>query len=387
MTAPAVYLDHHATTPLDEAVLEAMLPFLRGRPGNPSSPHAGGRAAHGAVERARERIAGLVGAGPGEVILTASATEASNLAILGTPARAGRTKLVMSAIEHPSVLEPMRALAASGRELVVVPVQPDGRVDRRRLADAIDERTLLVSIGAANGEIGVVQDLAVASELVHRAGALLHTDAAQAVGSLAIDSHELEIDLLSISAHKIYGPQGIGALIARPAARELLEPIIHGGGQEHGQRSGTTNVAGAVGFGEAAAVALERRSDDARRLAGLRDTLAGVLCQELDARVNGSQTHRLPGNLNVRIPGVEADALIASCPEVHFSAGSACSTGTPGPSPVLTAIGLTSEEAEESVRFGLGRSSTRDDILRAAQAIVLAARRLSAVPGVAGALA
>jgi cysteine desulfurase len=378
VSAAAVYLDHHATTPVDETVFEAMLPFLRARAANPSSPHAAGRSAHAAVERARERIGQLVGARPGEVILTAGATEASNLAIRGLRVGGDRTKVVTSGIEHPSTLEPIRRLGASGAEVVIVPVGPDGRVDREALAEVIDARTALVSIGAANGEIGVIQDLAAISEIVHRHGAMLHSDAAQAVLSQAIDCHELEIDLLSISAHKLYGPQGVGALIARGPARELLEPIMYGGGQENGLRSGTTNVAGAVGFGAAAVLAAEERGPAARRMATLRDTLAERLEQELGATVNGSRTHRLAANLNVRIPGVEADALIASCPEVQFSAGSACSAGSPGPSPVLTAIGLSPTEADECVRFGLGRATNGEEIARAGTAVINAARRILA---------
>jgi cysteine desulfurase len=277
VSAAAVYLDHHATTPIDDAVFDSMLPFLRGRPANPSSPHAAGREAHSAVEQARQQIATLVGARPGEVILTSGATEASNLAIIGTRVGGDRPKIVTTAIEHPSVLEPIRSLAASGSEVAIAPVDSDGRVDPDALAGIVDPRTALVSIGAANGEIGVIQDLRLLSEISHRHGALLHTDAAQAVLSQRIDCHELEIDLISISAHKLHGPQGIGALIARTGARQLLRPIIHGGGQENGQRSGTTNVAGAVGFGTAAVLAVEQRVPVAKRMAALRDRLADRL--------------------------------------------------------------------------------------------------------------
>lgn len=237
----------------------------------------------------------------------------------------------------------------------------------------------MVSIAAANGEIGTVEDLGPLVEATHRHGGLFHTDATQAIGTQRLDLSALGVDLASISAHKIYGPQGVGALIARSSARTQLKPIIHGGGQERGQRSSTTNVAGAVGFGAAAELLLEDREPTAERIGGLRDQLLKILAVELDARLNGPVDRRLPSNLNVRIPGVDADALIASCHKSDFSAGSACSSGVPNPSPVLLAIGLGDEDAQQSVRFGLGRSTTSDDLLRATGEIVHVARRLRAV--------
>jgi cysteine desulfurase len=243
----------------------------------------------------------------------------------------------------------------------------------------LDQHTALVSIAAANGEIGTVEDLAPLVEATHRHGGLFHTDATQAIGTQQLDVSVLGVDLVSISAHKIYGPQGTGALIARSSVRTELKPIIHGGGQERGQRSGTTNVAGAVGFGAAAELLLKDRESTTIRISGLRDQFLRSLEVELDARLNGPIDRRLPGNLNVRIPGVEADALIASCRGVDFSAGSACSSGVPGPSPVLLAIGLDDEAAQQSVRFGLGRSTTSDDLRRAIDEIVRVARRLRTV--------
>lgn len=372
----SVYLDHHATTPLDERVLTAMLPVLRGGGANPSSPHASGRAAKKLVDTAREQIAALVGVRAGEVILTAGATEASNLAILGLVSPDGRDKLISTTIEHPSVLEPLRKLESSGWNVVRLPVDRDGRVARERLEAALDDRTAMVTISAANGEIGAIQELACLVDAAHAHGALFHTDATQAIATQDLDLPSIGVDLASISAHKIYGPQGVGALIARASARARLRPILHGGDQENGHRSGTTNVAGAVGFGAAAALLLTERESDASRLEHLRDEFRAVLERDLGATINGPDEFRLPGNLNVRIANVDADALIAACPDVDFSAGSACSAGAPGPSSILTAIGLSDQEAQESVRFGLGRGTTDDELRRAAAAVVGAARRL-----------
>jgi cysteine desulfurase len=370
-----IYLDHHATTPVDPAVLEVMLPALR-EPGNPSSPHAFGRHASDLVEQARESIGALVQARPGEVILTSGATEASNLAILGTASGGGRPKVVTSAIEHPSVLKPLQRLARSGRELVVVTVDHEGRLDLEQLARTVDDHTALVSVAAANGEIGVLQDLAAMSDIVHAHGALLHVDAVQAALTEELDIHALGVDLLSLSSHKIYGPQGAGALIARGEARARLTPIMFGGGQEHDQRPGTINVAGTVGFGAAARIAIEDRRRFGRRAADLRDALASTLEAEVDARLNGPRAARLATNLNVRLPGVPADLLIARCDQVMFSTGSACSSGVPGPSPVLSALGLPDSEAEECVRFGIGRFTSPEEIERAGAAIVEAARQV-----------
>lgn len=377
MSHSPIYLDHHATTPLDPAVLEVMVPYLGEQAANPSSPHAAGRRANDAVEEAREHIAALVGASRGEVILTSGATEASNLAILGVLSGESRRRVITTAIEHPSVLAPMEQAALSGRQLVLVGVDEEGHVDLDQLARAVDRRTALVSVAAANGEIGAVQDLAAVAEIVRECGALLHVDAAQAVLTEELDMHFLGIDLLSLSAHKIYGPQGIGALVVRAGSRSRVKPIMFGGGQERNQRPGTTNLAGAVGFGAAARIVIADRPRMREHATALRSVLLGELESALGARLNGPTRGRLPINLNVRLPGVEADALIASCPQVLFSAGSACSSGTPGPSPVLTALGLTAEEAEESVRFAVGRFTTPDEIARAGTAIVASAGRIA----------
>ena len=358
---------------MDPAVLAVMLPYLQ-TAGNASSPHAGGRQAHDAVESARESIASLVRAQRGEVILTSGATEASNLAILGVVEGDARPKVVSTTIEHSSILKPLEHLARTGREVTLVMVDHEGRLDLDHLDRTIDERTVLVSVGAANGEVGVLQDLTSVSDIVHRHGAVLHVDAAQAALTEDLDIHALGVDLLSLSAHKIYGPQGVGALIARSGVRAHVRPIMFGGGQEQDQRPGTVNVAGVVGFGAAARIAVEDRSYFRRRAEDLRDALFYELHEQLDARLIGPQERRLPTNLNVRLPGIPADVLIARCDEVLFSAGSACSSGVPGPSPVLTAIGLSDADAEECVRFGIGRFTSHEDIEYAAAAIVRAAR-------------
>lgn len=359
-----IYLDNHATTPLDPAVLEAMLPFLAGFAGNPASPHVRGSEAKSAVEHARQQVAGLFGARPNDVLFTSGATEANNLALFALLSGVSdRPRVVSSGIEHPSILEPLRALERTGVEVVLLPVDGEGRVDPIELEQAIDERTAVVSIAVANGEVGTIERLDVLAEIIHERGALLHTDAAQGAGRVAVGMSSLGIDVLTASAHKLHGPQGMGALVATPAVRHRMRPLLYGGGQERGLRSGTLNVAGVVGFGVAAEVATCHIEQDQAEIAALRDKLLRGLRQRLgDVELNGPRSERLPHNLNVRITGVDAEALIASCSEVCFSTTSACSTGGPEPSHVLTAIGLATEEAEESVRFGISRMTTEHEI-------------------------
>jgi cysteine desulfurase len=372
----AVYLDHHATTPLDARALDAMLPFLRDGFGNPSSPHDAGRRARAAIDEAREQIGPLVAARGGEVILTSGATEANNLALFGAVRGGHRTRVISSEVEHPSILRPLEALRRVGSEVVLLPVDRNGRVDPERLAQALSDDTALVTLAAANGEIGTLENVAALAEITHRHGALFHSDATQAVGTEQIAMHDFGIDMLSVSAHKIRGPQGNGALIASSEVRRVLRPILYGGGQENGQRSGTVNVAGAVGFGAAAAVTVAERDAAVLRVSALRDHLLAELEREVAAQLNGPRDRRLASNLNVRIPGVLADALLATCDAVQFSAGSACSSGTPGPSPVLIAIGVGDEAAEESVRFGLGYETTRAEIDLAARELISAAHQV-----------
>jgi cysteine desulfurase len=379
----AIYLDHHATTPLDPEAFAAMRPFLEEEFGNPSSTgHEFGRAAARAVERARAQVARAVGAAPHEVIFTSGATESDNLAILGA-ARARRERgdqVITCATEHRAVLDACAQLTREGFRVDVLPVDRGGRLDLQRLADALGPRTVLVSLMHGNNEIGVLHDLAGAAALCRRAGALLHSDATQALARIPVDLESLGADLLSITAHKAYGPKGIGALVLRGGpARLRLEPLFHGGGQEAGVRPGTSNVAGIVGFGVACARALRTLDEDARRVRDLTRRLRSLLLAELpELIVHGDLEHRLPGNLNLRVPGIPAGVLLARLPELALSAGAACHSGSGHPSHVLAALGLDAESARGAVRFGLGRGTTEEEVERAAQAFLRAVREMRA---------
>ena len=381
MSVRPIYLDYHATTPCDPRVVEVMLPYLTSDFGNPASGfHVYGRRAARAVEMAREQVAALIGAQASEIVFTSGATESNNLVLLGlTSSDQSRRRIVTTAVEHKSVLEPCRILHERGFEVVVLPVLPDGTVDLAAAEAAINEETLLVSVQTANNEIGTIQPIAVLAELAHRRGALLHTDAAQAVGKIPFDVEELGIDFASVSAHKLYGPKGIGALYVRSGLRRRLTPLLLGGGQEFNLRPGTLNVPAIVGFGEACRLAREEMPEEARRVAALRDLLESQLANRIPGlRFNGHRTRRLPGNSSITFPKIEADVLIANVPEVALSTGSACSSGTIEPSHVLTAIGLDWEEAQATIRIGIGRFTTREEIERAAHLIALAWERLVA---------
>ena len=370
-----IYLDHHATTPCDPLVLEAMLPYFTAQFGNPSSAHAAGTRTADAVQQAREQVASLVGAQPGEVIFTSGATEANNLALLGY-ARAARAtnprrRIVISAIEHKAITNPAKQLAREGFEIIILPVDAQGTVDLIAAAEAINADTLLVSIHAANGEIGTIQPIQQIAQLAHAAGALMHTDAAQAIGKIPIDILAWGADMLSISGHKLYGPQGIGALIVRHPRRTQLEPLGYGGGQERGWRPGTLNVPGIVGLGAACARCAQVFSEESTRLATLRDEFESVVLAAIpDAYRNGNIQHRLPHNASLTIPGIEADALLARLPALALSTGSACDAGTVEPSPTLLAIGLSRDDARATVRVGLGRFTTPEQIDVAAADLV-----------------
>ncbi|CAA9237048.1 MAG: Cysteine desulfurase [uncultured Craurococcus sp.] len=372
-----VYLDNHATTPLDPRVLAAMRPWWEENFANPHSvEHAMGRAAEEAVEAARAEIAGLIGAEAREIVLTSGATEANNLAIKGAArfARAQgdeRRRVVTLATEHKCVLESVRDLAEEGFEPVLLPVGPDGLVDLDRLREAVEGGTLLVSVMAVNNEIGVVQDLEAIGRIVKAAGALLHTDAAQAVGRIPLDVEEIGADLLSISGHKIYGPKGVGALYVRRRPRVRLAPLFSGGGQERGLRSGTLPAPLVVGLGEAARVAGIEAMLDSGRIAGQRDRFLEALRAEVpEIRVNGHPERRVAGNLNLTFPGgVDAQALMAAAPEVCVSTGSACSSAAVEPSYVLRAIGIPEAEARATLRIGIGRFTSPADVDRAAASL------------------
>lgn len=364
---PFIYLDHHATTPCDPLVLEAMLPYFTQQFGNPSSAHAAGTRTADAVQLAREQVAALIGGQPGEVLFTSGATEANNLALLGY-ARAARVtntrrRIVISAIEHKAIINPAKQLSREGFEIITLPVDAQGTVDLAAAAEVITSNTLLVSIHAANSEIGTIQPIVKLAELAHAAGALLHTDAAQAVGKISVDMLAWGADMLSISGHKLYGPQGIGALIVRHPRRTQLEPLGYGGGQERSWRPGTLNVPGIVGLGAACALSAKLLPEESLRLATLRDEFeAMILAATPNAYRNGNPHARLPHNTSLTFPGIEADALLARLPNICLSTGSACDAGTIEPSATLLALGLSRDDARATIRVGIGRSTNSNEL-------------------------
>lgn len=375
-----IYLDHHATTPLDARVLEAMMPYLTEEFGNASSAtHAYGWRAEAAVEDARERIAAAIGAAdPREIVFTSGTTESDNLAVVGVAraARRERDHLVTSAVEHPAVLEPCRALEAEEFSLTTLPVDAEGRVDPAAVAAAIGERTALVSVMAANSEVGTLQPIAEIAAACRERGVPLHSDAAQAVGRVPVDVAALDLDLMSFCAHKLYGPKGVGALYLRSRRPRLrIEPLIRGGGHERGLRAGTLPVALVVGFARAVEIAVEGLAAESARIAALRDRLWDRLAKGLEAIERNGPADGLPGNLNVSFVGVEADALLVALRDVALSTGSACSSARPEPSHVLRALGLPVARARSAVRFGLGRGNTAEEIDLVAERVITEVRR------------
>lgn len=368
-----IYCDHHATTPVDPLVMEAMLPYFTEKFANPSSyGYTFGRVAKLAVDRAREIIARAINAEPSEIIFTSGATEANNLAIKGIAeayCHRGR-HLVTVATEHRAVLEPMEYLAQLGFEVTVLPVEKDGLVNLDKLQSAIRSDTLLVSVMIANNEIGVIQPIEKIGQITRERGVFLHTDAAQAIGKIPLDVTKLSVDLMSLTAHKVYGPKGIGALFIKKSSKIQLASQIQGGGQESNLRSGTLNVPLIVGFGEAINLAIERMTTDSEYLRVLRDYLWEKLRTGIpDLILNGSLLHRLSGNLNVSIPGIDGVALLLSLKDdIGVSSGSACSVGKP--SHVLLALGHTETLAHASLRFGLGRSNTLKQMDQVAEKII-----------------
>jgi len=376
VTVP-IYLDYNATTPMDPAVLAAMLPWLREGFGNPSSDHAYGQRAKAAMGRARQQVAALIGAAAESMIFTGSATEANNLALLGSARRlAGRTRrrLVTSAIEHPSVLQPLRHLATNGWEVVELPVDGDGRVDLDQAARAITPATALVSVMLANNETGVIQPVAAVAELAQAVGARLHVDAAQAVGKIPVEVDVLGADLLTLAGHKFHAPKGVGALYVRAGAEP--DPIQFGAAQEQGLRPGTENVPHIVALGEAAALAHARLASDSRDIGKLRDRLHDRLQASIPGlRLNGHPIQRLPGTLNLSFPAVSGRHLLADCPELAASTGSACHASEEASSGVLGAMGCDPARAAGAVRLSLGRFLTEHEVDQAAAALIDAWRR------------
>ncbi|MEB3221493.1 MAG: cysteine desulfurase family protein [Candidatus Sericytochromatia bacterium] len=370
-----IYLDHQATTPLDPAVLEAMMPYLTDRFGNAGSrSHAYGWEAEEAVETARGTIARALHATDREIAFTSGATEAINTALFGAAealAEQGR-HIVTTAVEHPATLAPLRKLAERGWRVTYLPVDRDGVLDPGYLENALTTGTVLISVLHGNNEIGTLQPLTEIGRVARRHGIVLHVDAAQAFGKVALDVNEMGIDLLSMSAHKLHGPKGVGALyVRRREARLKLPPLLHGGGQERGLRSGTLNVPGIVGFGKAAELALVLMPEESSRLAGLRDRMARMLSEALPAvHLVGHPQLRLPTNLTLRFEGVRADDVLLNLRGIAASSGAACSFASQQPSHVLRAIGLTDEQAASTLRFGLGRFTTEDDLEEAVSRLV-----------------
>jgi cysteine desulfurase len=380
-----IFMDHHSTTPVDPEVLEAMLPYFTEKFGNAASrSHSFGWEAEEGVEQARARIARLIGCKPAELVFTSGATESDNLAIKGVAwaYREQGNHLITSQIEHHAVLDACRRLESEGFAVTYLPVDKDGLVDPDDVRRAITARTILISIMAANNEIGTIQPLAEIGRIAKERGVLFHSDAVQAVGKLPCQVEELGVDLLSLSAHKMYGPKGIGALyVRRGRPRVKLVPLLDGGGHERGRRSGTLNVPGIVGFGKACEVAERGMGAEAVRLTGLRERLKQQLFEQVDAvHVNGHPTKRLPGNLNVSFEFVEGESLLMSLnKDVALSSGSACTSATLEPSYVLLAVGVGEELARSSIRFGLGRGNTAEEVDYVAARVVESVQKLRAM--------
>lgn len=377
-----IYLDNNATTPCDPRVVDQMLPYLDRIYGNPANGlHSLGRKAARAVDVAREQVASLIGARPSEIIFTSGATESNHLGIIGTAAYAPpqRRRIVTCAIEHKAVLAACTRLATQGFELIVVPVNSNGVVCLAELENAVDEHTFLVSIQAANNEIGTLQPIAEITALAHHYGVLVHCDAAQAIGKVPFDIQRTEVDLASFSAHKLYGPKGIGALYIRGGARAIpLQPLLEGGGQEAGLRAGTSNVPAIVGFGAACDVVTEKLNEEERRLRRYQTKLEqGLLELCKDLRINAYDAPRLPNTTNLVLPNIEADVFLLNLPQMMMSTGSACNTGAIEPSHVLQAIGLSRREASQSIRLSTGRFTTEPEVEVALREIVAAVKRLS----------
>lgn len=382
-----IYLDYNATTPIAAEAREAMLPFLDAEYGNPSSAHRLGRAAHEAVVRARGQVAGLLGAQPDEILFTSGGTESNNLAIKGVAlaqalargdARLGG-HLVISAVEHPAVAEPARFLKRLGWQVTVVGTNRHGLVDAAEVAAALRDDTQLVSVMHANNEIGTIQPIRAIADRCRARGVLVHTDAAQSAGKIPVDVDELGVDLLSIAGHKLYAPKGVGALFVRRGTK--LEPLLHGAGHESGRRAGTENVPYLVALGRAAEWAAAGLTEASARMAALRDRLHERLRAAVDPRlsVNGADAPRLPNTLSVNFPDVVGAELLARAPEVCASTGAACHSGETHLSATLAAIGLDAAVARGTVRLSLGRSTTADQIDRAAELLGVAWRALVSI--------
>jgi len=377
-----IYMDNHATTPVDPRVLEAMLPYFTEKFGNAASRnHAFGWESEAAVDHSREQIARLIHASsPREIVFTSGATESDNLAIKGV-AESYRDKgnhIITCVTEHKAVLDCCKSLEKQGCQVTYLPVDRNGLVNMNRLREAITAKTILISIMAANNEIGTVEPIKEIGQFAHEKGILFHTDATQAVGKILLNVEEMGIDLLSLTAHKIYGPKGIGALYVRAAKpRVKLRPMIDGGGHERGMRSGTLNVPGIVGLGKACEIAQKEMAAEAERLTSLRERLKCKILEQLDeVYINGHPTQRLAGNMNMSFAYVEGESLLMGLKEIAVSTGSACTSASLEPSHVLRAIGVEEELAHTSIRFGLGRFNTEEEVDYTVRRVVEEVRRL-----------
>ena len=376
-----IYMDYHATTPVDPRVLEAMMPFFTEKFGNAASRnHAFGWEAEQAVERARKQVGDLIGANSKEVIFTSGATESNNLAIKGVAEmyREKGNHIITQVTEHKAVIDTCKKLEKQGARVTYLPVQKDGRISLDDLRDAITDKTILITIMTANNEIGVLQPVAEIGAIAKEKGILFHTDAVQAVGKVPFDVTSAKADLVSMSAHKMYGPKGVGALyVRRRNPRVLLAEQINGGGHERGMRSGTLNVTGIVGFGKAAELCHQGMATESERLRGLRDRLNEKLHKNLDEiYINGTMEHRLPHNLNISFAYVEGESLLMGINDVAVSSGSACTSASLEPSYVLKALGAGDDLAHSSIRFGLGRWSTEEEVDYVVDKLTTVVRRL-----------
>jgi cysteine desulfurase len=373
-----IYLDYNASTPIDPEVIEEMLPYLRDRFGNPSSSHLYGRQAKDGIEEARRHIAELINAKTDEMVFTSGGTESNNIALCGA-AFANRKKgkrIVTCITEHPAVLNPCRWMQTQGFDVKYVGVDRFGVVNLEQLKRLVNNSTILVSVMHANNETGTVQPIREIAEMSHTRGALFHTDAAQAIGKLKVDVKRMGIDLLSVAGHKFYAPKGIGALFVRDGTD--IDPFLRGAGHEHGLRPGTENTAGIVGLGKAADIAMRTMSDYVPRMQSLRDRLHESLLKSLsDLKLNGHPRKRLPNTLNVSVPGIDSEALLASVPGLAASTGSACHADRREPSPVLTAMGVPEEVALGALRLSLGKWSTEKEMYLASRLIASKAAGLS----------
>src|SRR5215469_11120316 len=379
-TRRPIYMDNHATTAVDPRVLEEMLPYFTEKFGNASSRnHSFGWVADRAVETARAQVANLLGAKPDEIVFTSGATESDNLAIKGV-AEANRQQgnhIVTAATEHKAVLDSCKHLEKNGYQVTYLPVEKDGRIDLNHLERAMGDNTILVTIMAANNEIGVLQPIAEIGDLCRQRGVVFHTDAAQAAGKIPLQPGNENLDLVSISGHKIYGPKGVGVLYVREALNLRLAPLIDGGGHEHGLRSGTLNVPGIVGLGKACTLAAAEMPEESSRAGELRNRLRDKIMSELDeVYVNGSVAHRLPGNLNLSFAGVDGEELLTGLDDIAVSSGAACTSAHIEPSYVLRALGISDALAQSSLRFGIGRFNTEPEVDYVAGRVIEVVRQL-----------